>query len=109
MSKMKWIAIIAALLSCSCATNKQLIPTGGSKADGTVTLSYEYGLFESPSVDMAQGNEAATQRCAAWGYTGAEAFGGYTTHCQAYNAYGNCLRSLVTVTYQCTGDLRAEE
>jgi hypothetical protein len=49
-----------------CATQKTLIPTGGSRADGTVKLSYEYGLFEKPQIDPAQGEIAAKQRCSLW-------------------------------------------
>ena len=56
-----------------CATQKTLIPTGGSRADGTVKLSYEYGLFEKPQIDPAQGEIAAKQRCSLWGYSGAGA------------------------------------
>lgn len=51
---------------------KQLVPTGGSKSDGTVRMSYSYGMFESPVVDPQQGMNAAKARCAAWGYSGAE-------------------------------------
>ncbi|WP_274541773.1 YecR family lipoprotein, partial [Shigella dysenteriae] len=48
-----------------CATKKQLVPTGGSKSDGTVRMSYSYGMFESPVVDPQQGMNAAKARCAA--------------------------------------------
>ena len=34
-----------------CATTKALQPVGGSKADGTVTLAYEYNAFENPQID----------------------------------------------------------
>jgi hypothetical protein len=33
------------------ATTKEFVATGGSRADGTVHLSYEYGMFESPHED----------------------------------------------------------
>jgi hypothetical protein len=45
----------------------------------------------------------ATSRCSAWGFDGAEAFGGVTEECQSYNAYG-CVRQHVTIKYQCIGD-----
>ena len=86
-----------------CASVKTLQATGGSRADGTVELSYEYGMFEKPQVQWDQGLVTATERCKAWGYQGAEAFGGTTSECQAYNGYGNCVRWLVTVKYQCIG------
>lgn len=102
MSARVLLCSIAVLLS-ACATDKSLVPTGGSKADGTVDLSYEFGMFEKPVVDMAAAQNAAKQRCAAWGYTEAEAFGGEKRQCQAFDGYGNCIRWFVTVTYQCTG------
>jgi len=96
------ILAIACILN-GCAVHKSLIPTGGSRADGTVELSYEFGMFETPEVDYAQGQEAARQRCAAWGYSDAEPFGGQKDQCQQVNGYGNCIRTLVTVQYQCIG------
>jgi hypothetical protein len=97
------------LLSCSlfmtgCAVEKQLIPTGGSRADGTVKLSFEYGAFEVPKLDTSQALTLAQQRCAAWGYTGADPFGGGIKRCNSGNAYG-CNQWLVTYEYQCTGNL----
>lgn len=91
------------VLLASCATNKSLVPTGGSKADGTVDLSYEFGAFEKPVVDMVSAQRAAKQRCVAWGYSEAEAFGGEKRQCQAFDGYGTCTHWFVTVTYQCTG------
>jgi hypothetical protein len=85
-----------------CATQKTLIPTGGSRADGTVKLSYEYGLFEKPQINLAQGEIAAKQKCAAWGYTDADAFGGVTTTCNQPTRNG-CERWFATIEYQCTG------
>lgn len=98
------LALLATTLILSgCATQKQLVPTGGSKADGTVKMSYSYGMFESPKVDMQQGAQLAVKRCAAWGYSGAEPFGGYTSVCSQPSSSG-CMETLVSVEYQCTGD-----
>ena len=85
-----------------CATQKTLIPTGGSRADGTVKLSYEYGLFEKPQIDPAQGEIAAKQRCSLWGYSGAEVFGGVISTC-INSSNSGCNKWLATVEYQCTG------
>lgn len=85
-----------------CASQKTMIPTGGSRADGTVKLSYDFGMFESPKVDANQGSDVAKQRCAAWGYSGAEAFGGQTKACSDFS-FGGCNAWRVTVEYQCTG------
>jgi YecR-like lipoprotein len=97
------IIFATALAMTGCAVQKELVPTGGSRSDGTVELSYEYGMFETPKIDHAQGAYAAAQRCKAWGYSDAQAFGGGKSQCQAFNGYGNCIHTLVTIQYQCIG------
>ena len=101
---MTWVKTILALmlLTTGCATQKELIATGGSRADGTVKLSFEYGLFESPKLNTEQGLNVASQRCLAWGYTKAEPFGGYTSNCVNPSRNG-CTRWMVTIEYQCIG------
>ena len=84
-----------------CAVQKELVPTGGSRADGIVKLSYEYGLFEAPQLNAQQGVNAAKQRCSSWGYKNAEAFGGSTKSCIIPTNNG-CNRWLVSIEYQCT-------
>ncbi len=101
MGKSSVYLVAISLLVSACASNKTPIPTGGSRADGVIELSYEVGMFEEPVVDWLSANESASQRCQAWGYKEAEAFGGQKSQCQNYNAYGNCVRTLVTVNYQC--------
>ena len=73
-----------------------------NRAIGTVTVTYEYGLFEKPVVDWATANRTAKERCNAWHYKNAEAFGGSQNRCLAVNGYGDCMRTQVNVTYQCT-------
>ncbi|WP_258922620.1 YecR-like lipofamily protein [Klebsiella quasivariicola] len=48
---------------------------------------------------------AAKARCAAWGYSGAEPFGGFTSQCSQPSSSG-CMQTLVTIEYQCTGDIK---
>jgi hypothetical protein len=99
--------ILCSLMSIAylsgCAAQKQWADTGGSRADGTVQLEYEYGEFEKPEVDDAQGVELAASRCAAWGYTGSEPFGSGMRKCEAFGGYGNCLSWIVTKNFQCLG------
>ena len=95
-------AFVAAIAATSCAVQKEWIPTGGSRGDGTVKMSYEYGGFEKPVVDESRADAAARQRCSAWGYTSAERFEGIERHCIASNQYG-CIRWRMTTTFQCTG------
>jgi hypothetical protein len=100
------IAIVAslalALIGCAIKTPVALVPTGGSRADGTVTLSYEIGSMQKPIVNMEQAAAAAGERCTAWGYHSAQPFGGETRQCQQPSEYG-CLRWFVSMTYQCLG------
>jgi len=90
-------------LLLGCTSIKTLQPTGGSRADGVVNLSYQVGMFEKPEVEWAQGLTTARERCRAWDYADAEAFGGTSSQCQAYNGYGMCVREFITASYQCTG------
>jgi len=75
----------------------------GSRADGTVELAYDYGLFQKPQVDDAQGVDLAAATCAGWGYAASDAFGGEMTKCEAVNGNGGCIRWLVSRRYQCLG------
>jgi len=102
MKRAHLIAAAAIFVLAGCATDKILQATGGSRADGTVDLSYEYGMFERPTLHMQEALQTARERCRAWGYTDAQPFGGQKNLCQQSNEYG-CIRTLVTVTYQCTG------
>jgi hypothetical protein len=94
-------SLLAIIFIQGCAVQKELVPTGGSRADGTVKLSYEYGIFEAPKLDAQQGMKAAQQRCSSWGYKNAEAFGGSTKAC-INSSNDGCNRWLVTMEYQCT-------
>jgi len=109
--RLRIVCLVAALVLgvTGCATVKTLQATGGSRADGVVDLSYEYGMFEQPIVDQNQALLTATGRCQAWGYSGAEPFGGTKSVCQQSSGSGGCLRFLVTVAYQCTGQIGNSE
>lgn len=96
--------ILSMFLLCACATNKEWTATGGSRSDGVVRLSYEYGAMEIPRVQEDQGNELASRRCKTWGYSGAEAFGGISKVCNLPDGWGGCNQWLVTKEYQCIGN-----
>lgn len=85
-----------------CATPKAWIPITGSRADGTIKLAFEYGGFEKPEIQPGQAQHVAAQKCIAWGYSGAEAFGGIMQQCIMRNQYG-CIRQRVFADFQCTG------
>ena len=87
-----------------CATQKELLVTEASRSDGVVTLSYESNEFQSVSYDAQRAQEMATQRCTAWGYSGAESFGSEKTTCTSRRGFGNCGARRVDIQYQCTGN-----
>ena len=99
----KRVAIIAvALVVAGCATTKAMQAVGGSRSDGIVRLGFDYGMFESPKVDMEQARLTAEKRCQVWGYESAEPFDAATEQCISYSGYG-CARTRVTMEYQCVG------
>jgi len=100
---MRKLAIAAAVMLtvAGCASAKMWQATGGSRADGVVRLSYQYGLFEQPTL-ADSGQAMAAERCKVWGYSGAEAFGGVTEQCNNFGSSG-CTSWLVTKEFQCTG------
>ena len=102
----KLFVLVSCLLLTACAVNKNLEATGGSRADGTIELSYDYDQYESPITNPDQGLQTAMSRCRAWGYKDAEAFGGARTSCSMPGGMGGCSRYLVTVKYQCLGNLK---
>ena len=61
------LTLLAVMMGC--AVTKVPVATGGSRADGTVQLAFEYGGFERPQVDWDSARITAGQRCRAWGYT----------------------------------------
>jgi hypothetical protein len=96
------IAFMATICLAGCATTEEFTATNGSRADGTVTLSYEYGLLESPQEDQEQGTALASSTCAGWGYSSSQPFG-ETQQCNGVNGYGSCVHWMVTRRYQCIG------
>lgn len=90
------VAVLVAAMLVGCATKKDLVPTGGSRADGIVKMSMDYSSFESPRIDSAQAKSAAKQRCVSWGYTDVEPFNQGIRRCQNY-------RCIETYEYQCIG------
>jgi hypothetical protein len=97
------MAVLIGLSVSGCAVQKNWTATGGSRADGTIKLSYQYSLFEVPKVDNEQGIDLASERCRSWGYGSAEPFGGTVSKCTNFSSSG-CNRWLVTAEYQCLDD-----
>lgn len=102
------VATLAIMILSGCSVRKEMVPMGGSKADGTVRMGYTVGQFEKPVVDLNQATLLAGQKCKTWGYEGAEPFGGQTVQCGQTDGWGSCIVSNVSVEYQCTGGKAAQ-
>lgn len=76
--------------------------TGGSRSDGVVRLSYQVKELQKAVLNEQQAIDLAIKRCSAWGYRGAEAFGGATRQCVQNGGFGGCAEWRVTKEYQCT-------
>ncbi|MFM7711162.1 MAG: YecR family lipoprotein [Ferruginibacter sp.] len=94
------LAIILILFS-SCKVHKYLSVLDGSKADGTITLYFEYGSMERPVVHWDEAKKEALSKCKNWGYNNAEFFGSGVKQCTAYNINGQCIRWRVIYKCQC--------
>lgn len=97
--------LLAIALLAGCANTKIPEATGGSRADGTVTMSYTVTSLERPQVDWAAAKRGAEDRCRSWGYEAAERFGGWRQECVAGGGLGGCNGWMVHIPYQCIGDL----
>ena len=93
------------MFGCAKPAHKNWAATGGSRADATVDMSYEYIVEkEKPVLQEQEALDLAIKRCQSWGYADAEAFGGVK-----YNDYieqtmwGKVTRRHVTKTFQCLG------
>jgi len=98
--------ILVMVLTSGCAVRQistEWQATGGSRGDATVKLSYQYGYGAMPQLSEQQAISMAKKRCKAWGYTGAEAFGGIITVCNQRDPYLGCIDNFVTKEYQCIG------
>ena len=78
---------------------------GGSRADATIKVGYEYRSHERARtiVDDAEAERIATERCKAWGYIAVSPFDTVET-CLERSAAGQCFNYRVTREYQCLGE-----
>lgn len=84
-----------------CTTIKIPQASGGSRSDGIIEMSFNYGLFEKPEIQWDKALTEAVARCKSWGYRSAERFNRGTADCQNYDPRYGCINTLVTVKYQC--------
>ena len=99
------LLVMLAVAITGCSSRKDFHATGGSRADGSIDMAYDFKPFETPIVDINQAESIATSKCAVWGYQRAEPFGGKTQICQTRDGWGNCTAGQVVVKYQCIGNI----
>ena len=107
MNLYKIFLIISTLLLSSCVVNQNPKLITGSKADGIITVSFEYGLGIDPdnwTEEWAKADKEAQQRCIYWGYSNVYKFDLTYRECIASNLYG-CTRWREFVDYQCVNQL----
>lgn len=98
---MRVILVLSILVLTGCAKNVILTPTGGSKSDGIIEMSYSLGSFENPIIDEQESLNQAINRCKKWGYNDAEPFGGALRYCSLPSGLGGCQQQTITYKYQC--------
>jgi hypothetical protein len=94
------LSVLASL--AGCASTQKWSPSGGSREEGLVRVSYEYPEFQQPEMSDAQAEKVALGRCNAWGYRGALPKAGQVRQCANMDK-GNCDLWTVTREYQCSG------
>ena len=97
------VLLVVAVTGCS--SRKDFYATGGSRADGSIDMAYDFKPFETPIVDYKQAEAIANSKCSVWGYDRAEPFGGKTQICQVRDGWGNCTGGQMIVKYQCIGNI----
>ena len=92
------MVIVGALVIVSACTS--LVPSAldGSRSDGTITVGVG-NVSVLDDVDWSGAQAIAVERCQAWGYSGAVAFGGVRQICGSRD----CYTARIERKYQCTG------
>lgn len=100
--------VVVLLAGCASQQPVDWGATGGSRADATVEVGYQYNpTVTIPVTDQQQADSLADDRCRAWGYDTAEVFGVQRSQCQQTGTGiydGQCISMWVTMQYQCIGD-----
>lgn len=91
--------LIAVLAVAGCTTYKMWTESDADQSAGLVQLSYEYRRYESPQVDERAGIAMARERCAGWGFTGAQRKGEDRNCIDGVKS--DCSKWQVTREYRC--------
>lgn len=94
--------LFAAALLTSCVAPSAMVVSGGNPSAGTVVMSYDYSLMQSPKVDWQQGLQKAAAQCQSWGYNGALPSDTPNKACKTKTQGGACIAWTLSTTFQCT-------
>lgn len=104
---------LTALSGCARPVHKDPVALGGSKSDATVRIGIVWNPDrEIPETTPGAALALAEAKCRAWGYEGAEAFGGVEQKCvnEFFNGYGmQCVQMQAVAEYQCLGGAPARQ
>jgi hypothetical protein len=95
--------LVFSVLFWSSSSQKEVLVTDGSRADGTLTMSYEYDDSDKPKINWDGAKKKAIKKCESWGYSDAEFFEGEVKKCISKDKDG-CNRWEITYKCQCTVD-----
>jgi S1-C subfamily serine protease len=95
------LPLLFMVIFISCKSIKIPAIIDGSRADGTLTLVYEYSHYERPIVQWDVAKQSTISKCKSWGYFDAEFFELGTKECISRAPAGNCLAWQVTYKCQC--------
>ena len=100
--RIKIVSLLTLILIISSCAYQYPAALTGSKADGIITIAYEYTSQNPDSweTEWEIANDSAKQKCKAWGYSNAIKFDLTYRDCILYNWYG-CLKWREFVDYQC--------
>lgn len=101
------VVVLMALSGCARPVHKDPVALGGSKSDATVRIGIVWNPDrEIPETTPGAALALAEAKCRAWGYEGAEAFGGVEQKCvnEFFNGYGmQCVQMQAVAEFQCLG------
>ncbi|KGD61334.1 hypothetical protein T9A_01783 [Alcanivorax jadensis T9] len=95
-------ALFIAALLAGCAAPSAMMVSDGNQSEGTVVMSYDYSLMQSPKVDWQQGLQKASAQCQSWGYNGALPSDTPSKSCKTETQDGDCIAWTLSTTFQCT-------
>jgi hypothetical protein len=104
--KLLWCAGMLVALVGGCVTPAKKLNwslNSASRSDGVITLTTDYNPAQRAFWRPEEQNNLAIEKCAIWGYKGAQAFGQIQSGCRVFNQYGKCVRMQMTAKYQCVG------